>query len=123
MTPRLIKTDADHEAALARIDELMDATPGAPEFDELELLTHLVSLYEDTRYPLPLPDPIAAICFRMEQQGLRPADLAPLLGGKSRVSEVLSGKRRLSLGMIRRLVAGLGIPAEILLQEPNLRAA
>jgi HTH-type transcriptional regulator/antitoxin HigA len=113
----VIRTEEECELALARIDELMDAEPGTPEMDELELLSVLVARYEDERYPMDLPDPIAAITFRMEQQGLTRKDLEPYLGSQARVSEVLSGKRSLSKEMIRRLHAGLGIPAEVLLQE------
>jgi HTH-type transcriptional regulator/antitoxin HigA len=115
MIPKLIKKESEYEAALARIDQIMSSKPGTPEGDELDLLVHLVEIYEDRHYPIPKPDPLAAIRFRMEQQGLRPSDLIPYLGGKSKVSEVLSGKRPLSLTMIRRLHDGLGIPAEVLL--------
>ncbi len=117
MNARLIKTEADHEAALGRIDELMGAEPGTPEMDELELLVHLVETYEARVHPIPAPDPVDAIRFRMEQQGLTAKDLAPLLGGKSKVSEVLGRKRALSLSMIRRLHGALGIPLEVLVQE------
>lgn len=121
MEPRLIKTEKDYEAALVRIDELMSAEPGTPEGDELELLAFLVSAYEDEHYAVDFPDPVAAIRFRMEQQGLRNADLVPFLGSKSKVSEVLSGRRPLSLPMIRKLHEGLGIPADVLLRAPDSR--
>src|SRR5690606_3858718 len=103
--------DDEHAVAMARIEEIFDATPGTPEGDELELLTLLVEKYEEEAFPIDLPDPVAAIQFRMEQQGLKPKDLIPYLGSASRVSEVLGGKRPLSLSMIRRLVDDLGIPA------------
>ena len=119
MKPKLIKTAADHAAALARIDELFTAKPGTPEGDELDLLVTLVELYEEKQFPIALPSPVEAIRFRMEQQGLKPKDLVPYIGSAPRVSEVLSGKRPLSLAMIRKLVKGLGVPAEVLLQEPG----
>ncbi len=117
MKPRVIRTEAEYERTLARIDAIIDAEPGTPEIDELELLSLLVEHYEDERYPMDMPDPIAAIAFRMEQQGLTRKDLEPYLGSQARVSEVLSGKRALSKEMIRRLHTGLGIPAEVLVQE------
>jgi HTH-type transcriptional regulator/antitoxin HigA len=117
MSVKLIKTDSDHQAALARIDMLWNATTGTPEGDELELLVHLVTKYEDEHHAIPLPDPISAIRFRMDQQNLKPADLIPFIGSKSKVSEVLSGKRPLSLSMIRKLHSGLGIPLEVLVVE------
>jgi len=88
----------------------------------LELLLLLVEKYEEQAFPIGLPSPVAAIRFRMGQQGLTPKDLVPLIGSKSRVSEVLSGHRPLSLAMIRSLAAGLGIPAEVLLQVTHGRA-
>jgi HTH-type transcriptional regulator/antitoxin HigA len=117
MKPRVIRTKEAYEQTLARIDEIMDAEPGTPELDELELLSVLVARYEDERYPMDMPDPIEAITFRMEQQGLTRKDLEAYLGSQARVSEVLKGKRSLSKEMIRKLHAGLGIPAEVLLQE------
>ena len=114
--PKIIKTEADYEAALARVDVLFEARPGTPHGDELELWLLLIEQYESITYPLELPDPITAIRFRMEQQNLKPKDLIPYIGSKSKVSEVLSGLRSLSLSMIRKLVT-LGIPAEVLLQE------
>lgn len=119
MKARLIKSEAEYEAALAQVDTLMSALPGSAEAEELELWVHLVETYEDAHYPIPFPAPIEAIRFRMEQQGLKPADLIPYLGNKSKVSEVLSGKRALSLAMIRKLNGGLAIPAEVLLGEPS----
>lgn len=119
MIPKVIKNEADYEAALARIDELMDADPGTPEGDELELLVTLVELYEKVAHPIGLPDPIEAIRFRMEQIGMKQKDLIPFIGSRSKVSEVLSRQRPLSISMIRKLHEGLGIPAEILLREPG----
>ena len=115
MKHKVIKTESAHVAALARIDRLMDAKPDTAQGDELELLSLLVHSYEEVAFPIDKPDPVAAIRFRMEQQGLKPKDLVPLLGSRSRVSEVLSGRRNLSVKMIRGLVSGLGIPADILL--------
>lgn len=117
--PKLIKTDADYQATLARVEAIFDAKPGTPQGDELELLTTLIELYEEKAFPIGLPSPVEAIRFRMEQQGLKAKDLVPFIGSASKVSEVLAGKRALSLAMIRNLVNGLGIPAEVLLQEPD----
>jgi HTH-type transcriptional regulator/antitoxin HigA len=117
MKPRVIKTQAQYEATLARIEEIFDAKPGTAKGDELELLLLLVESYEDAAYPIDLADAITALRFRMEQEGLRPKDLIPYIGSKSKVSEVLSGQRPLSLTMIRKLVTGLGIPAEVLLRQ------
>ena len=117
MIPKIIKSEDDYNIALNRIEEIFDAKPGSPEFDEMELLVKLVEIYEDEKYPISSPDPISAIKFRMEQQGLKNKDLIPYIGSKSKVSEVLSGKRALSLNMIRQLNEGLGIPAEVLIKE------
>jgi len=119
MRPKVIKTEADYEAALARLDELLDAEPGTPEGEEFELWATLIQTFEEEQFPIDLPDPIAAIRFRMEQAGLKQVDLVPYIGSASRVSEILRGKRSLSLSMIRKLHEGLGIPAEVLLQEPG----
>ena len=119
MVNRLIKTEQDYYAALARIEQLMDAKPGTEKIDELELLTALVEIYEDKHYPIHQPDSVAAIRFRMEQLGLSQKDLVPFIGSKSRVSEVLNHKRPLSLTMMRSLHKKLGISAEVLLQEPG----
>jgi HTH-type transcriptional regulator / antitoxin HigA len=123
MRPKVIKTTAEYEAALTRVDALMSAIPDTPEGDELELWVHLVEAYEDARYPIAPPDPVEAIRFRMEQQGLKAADLIPYLGSKSRVSEVLGGRRTLSLSMIRKLHEGLGIPSDVLLRQPRRSGA
>lgn len=117
MKPKVIKTEADHKVALARIERIFDAKPGTPKGDELELLILLVETYEEINYPIDLPDPITVLRFRMEQQGLEPRDLIPLIGSKSRVSEVLNGQRPLSLRMIRNLVATKHLPAEVALRE------
>ena len=115
--PKVIKTTSEYERALARVKELFTAKSGTTDGDELELLLLLVETYEEKEFPIDLPDPIEAIRFRMEQGRLKPKDLIPIFGSKSKVSEVLNGKRQLSLTMIRKLVSELGIPAEVLLQE------
>lgn len=116
---KVIKSDDDFRSALAQVDELLDLDPdpGTKEGDRLELLALLVEKYESELYTPRLPDPIEAIRFRMDQQQLKQRDLIPYLGSPSRVSEVLSGKRELTLKMIRALHKGLGIPARVLLQE------
>jgi len=117
MINKIIKTEKEYNKVLSRIDLLMDAEPNTPEGDELELLVTLIELYEDKKYPIDMPDPIAAIKFRMEQMSLNQQALVPFIGNKSKVSEVLNKKRPLSLSMMRALHKDLGIPAEILLQE------
>lgn len=119
-TVRPIRDDADYDAALARIDCLMDVPDGSSERDELDVLTTLVEVYEDEHYPIELPTSIEAIQFRMEQADLSQADLVPYIGSRAKVSEVLSGKRTLTLKMIRALNAHLGIPAEVLIGDPTV---
>src|SRR5262249_28846514 len=121
MKPKVIKTEEDYREALDRIDEIFDAKPGTPQGEELDLLVTLTELYEDKAFPIGLPSPLEAIRFRMDQQGLKAKDLALYLGSQSKVSEVLSGKRQLSLTMIRNLVEKLGIPAEVLLQKQGAK--
>ncbi len=118
MQMKVIKTETDYNVALSSIERLMEVDPdlGTAEADELELLTLLVQDFEAKRFPATVPDPITAIRFRMEQQGLSHRDLIPYIGSRSKVSEVLSGKRALSLAMIRSLHEHLGIPAKVLLQ-------
>ena len=112
-----IRTEADYDAAVARIGELMDAAPGTPEGEELDLLGDLVILYESRHVKKELPTPTAAIEFRMEQAGLTPRDLAPFIGSRAKVSEVLSGKRDITMSMARALHKHLGISADVLLQK------
>ena len=112
-----IRTEADHRAALARIDVLMDAVTGTPEADELTVLADLVEAYEAKHFSIELPTPVEAIRFRMEQAGLEPRDLEPYIGSRGKVSEVLSGKQPLTLAMIRALHKHLGIPAEVLVRD------
>lgn len=116
MMVKPIRTEADYEANLERLEALMDAKAGTPEADELEILAALIERYEDERFFIEAPSPIAAIRFRMEQQDLSARDLEPYIGSRARVSEVLSGVRPLSIDMIRALNAHLGIPAHVLIQ-------
>jgi HTH-type transcriptional regulator/antitoxin HigA len=110
-----IHTKKDLRIALERIDELVDVKHGTPEYDELEVLSILVEVYEEKHSPIPPPDPVDAIRFRMDQLGLKQADISKCLGGKNRASEVLSRKRPLSLRMIRNLHKNLHIPSDSLL--------
>ena len=115
---KVIKTDKEYEDALAQVETLIDIDPdpGTPEGDQLELLSLLISKYEDEKYQLDLPDPLEAIKFRMEQQNLTRKDLIPYFGNASKLSEVFSGKRPLTLKMMRALHKNLGISAEVLLK-------
>lgn len=113
---KLIKTEEDYKAALKLADELFDAKPDTPEGDKLELIVTLIEIYEKEHFPIDNPSPLEAIKFRMDQMGLLPKDLVPFIGSKSKVSEILSGKRTLSLNMIRQLASGLNIPVEVLIQ-------
>lgn len=115
-----IKTERDYRRTLKEIEGLMAAKRGTPDGDRLDVLVTLVEAWEAKRYPLDLPDPVAAIRYHMEQNALAPKDLVPYIGGRSRVYEVLNRKRPLSLKMIWRLHQGLGIPAESLIKvEPH----
>ena len=116
-----IKTDADYRAALAEIERLWKAEPGTEEGDRLEVSLMLVEAYEAKSFPIPPADPIEAILFMMEQNGLTRRDLEPMIGGRGRVSEILNRDRPLTLPMIRRLAEGLNIPAEILVADYPLR--
>jgi len=121
MNIKILKTEIEYDAALERIDSLMDAERGSLEEEELELLAILVEKYEQEYFPIDLPDPVEAIKFRMEQEGLSRKDMIEYLGSQSKVSEVLNYKRPLSLTMIRALSDGLNIPAEVLIQRPELK--
>lgn len=114
---KVIKTEKEYQNALEELEPLMDAAPGSKEEQELELLALLIEKYEDEHFPIPLPDPVEAIKFRMEQQGLTQKDLIPYLGSQSKVSEILNRKRSLTVAMIRNLHEGLEIPAEVLIQK------
>lgn len=116
MDIRPIRTETDHQAALQEVERLFEASPNTPEGDLLEVLTTLIDAYEEQHHGIPWPDPIAAILYTMESRGLSRRDLEPYIGSRARVSEVLSRKRPLSIEMIRKLHAGLGLPAEVLIQ-------
>jgi HTH-type transcriptional regulator / antitoxin HigA len=115
MEIRPIKTEQDYNTSIRRIEELWGAKKDTPQGDELDLLITLVESYEMKHFPIAPPDPIDAIKFRMEQMDMTKADLIQYLGSQSRVSEILNGKRKLTLGMIKSLYKGLKIPADILL--------
>ena len=117
MNINLIKTENDYNQALERLEIIFDAKKGTNEGDELELLGILIDQYEKDYFPIDLPDPIEAIKFRMEQMGYTQNDLAKIIGFKSRASEILSKKRKLSLEMIRQLHTSLNIPTEVLIQS------
>ena len=117
-----IRNTKDHEAALAEVERLWGAKSGTPRGDRLDVLATLIDAYEDKHFPMDQPDPIEAIKFRMEQQGLTRKDLEEMIGTRTRVAEVLAGKRGLSIAMIRRLHAKLEIPAEVLIQ-PSRKGA
>lgn len=116
MNVKPIKTKKDYEQALERLEIIFDAKKGTPEGDELEILGILINQYEDEYFPVDLPDPIEAIKFRMEQLGYTQNDLAKVVGLKSRASEILNKKRKLSLEMIRQLHEKLNIPTDVLIQ-------
>ena len=111
-----IKTEKDYNQALERLEVIFDAKLGSPEGDELEVLGILIDQYENEHFPIGLPDPIEAIKFRMEQMGYNQNDLASIVGLKSRASEILNRKRKLSLEMIRQLHERLNIPTDVLIQ-------
>lgn len=115
-----IRNAADHRAAMAEVKRLWGSKSGTPDGDRLDVLATLIDAYEAQHEPIDRPDPIEAIRFRMEQQGLTRKDLEPLIGTRTRVSEVLNRKRTLSIGMIRRLHAELGIAADVLIRAPRL---
>jgi HTH-type transcriptional regulator/antitoxin HigA len=115
---RLIKNEVQYEDTLARVYELMqlDLQPDTKESDELEILSMLIKKYEEEHYPVPEPTPLEAIKYKMEQMNISDAELSEILGARSRKSEILSGKRKLSLSMIRALKEKLNISADILIQ-------
>ena len=120
MDIRPIKTEMDYERALARLEVIFDASPNSKEGDEAEILTVLINNYEDQYYPIEAPDPIEAIKIRMEELNIRQKDLVGIIGGKSRVSEILNKKKRLTVDMIRELEGILHISASILVNNYNL---
>ncbi len=121
MNLKPIRNDAGHEAALKEIERLWGAREGTPDGDSLEILTTLVEAYEETRFPMDLPDPIEAIKFRLEQQGKDQKSLVGVLGSRTRVYEVMRRDRPLSLTMIRQLNKHLNIPAEVLIRPLRLK--
>lgn len=123
MDIRAIRTKADYRAALGEIEKLMHAARDTPEGERLDILATLVEAYERKRFPMDLPDAVEAIRFRMEQSGLTPKDLVPMIGQLNRVYEVLNRKRPLTLKMVWRLHRGLGIPAESLIKQSEGRRA
>ncbi len=116
MTVKPIKTKKDYNQALERLETIFDAKKNSKEGDELEILSILIEKYEDENFPIGFPDPIEAIKFRMEQLGYNQADLAQVVGLKSRASEILNKKRKLSIEMIRQLHDKLKIPTDVLIQ-------
>ena len=117
MEIKLIKTERDYNKALKRLEVIFDAKPGSSIGDELEVLGILIEQYENEHFPIGLPDPIEAIKFRMEQMGYNQSDLAKIVGLKSRASEILNKKRKLTLEMIRQLHDSLKIPTDVLIQS------
>ena len=115
MTIRPIHSEADHNASLARIEALWDAQPGSSDHDELEVLSVLVSAYEDGRWPILPPDPVDAITFHMAQNGLKQKDLAAVIGSVSRASEVLNRRRSLTVEMIKAIHTAWSVPLESLI--------
>ena len=114
-----VRTEKDHKVALSEMKRLWGSKSGTPEGDRLDVLATLVDAYENQHHPIDPPDPVEAIKFRMEQQGLTRKDLEGIIGTRTRIAEVLNHRRSLSIGMIRRLHDRLGIPAEVLIREPG----
>lgn len=117
MRIKIIKTEEEYSQAIERLDQIFDAIEGTPEADELELLAMLIDKYEEEKYPIPMPQSLVAIKFRMEQLGMKNKDLASIIGYKSRVSEILNNKRKLSLDMIRKISSKLHISSDLLILE------
>ena len=123
MDIRPIKTKADYRAALKEAERLWDADPGTPDGDRVDILTTLIEAYEAKHFPIAAPDPIVAVLFMMDQKGLSRRDLEPAVGGRGRISEVLTRKRPLTLPMVRALSRLLDIPADVLVQPYETRTA
>jgi HTH-type transcriptional regulator/antitoxin HigA len=117
MEHKVIKTEEEYQKALVHLEQIFDAEPGTDEGDELELLSLLIDNYENIHSPIDLPDPIEAIKFRMEQMNYKPKDLALVIGFRSRVTEILTKKRKLSLSMIRKINKQMHISTDVLTQE------
>lgn len=122
MNIKLIKTESDYRKALSRLDEIFDTATGTEESDEADILAILIDDYEKKHYPIDAPDPIEAIKIRMQEMQLRQIDLVEEIGGKSRVSEVLNKKRKLTVDMIRRLTNKLNLSAELLISDYQITA-
>ena len=122
MNVKLIKTEEDYKSALSRLEVVFDAPVGTPESDEADVLALLVDEYEKKHYPIEAPDPIEAIKIRMEEMQLKQADLISEIGGKSRVSEILNKKRKLTVEMIRNLAARLNLSASLLVHDYQLNS-
>ena len=120
MNIKLIKTEADYQEALKRLEEIFDAKIGTLESDEADILSLLIEDYENKYYPIEAPDPIDAIKIRMEEMNLKQVDLIAEIGGKSRVSEILNRKRKLTVGMIRKLATRLGLSPSVLIRDYDL---
>ena len=120
MNLKPIKTEADYREALKRLEDIFDAKLGTPESDELEILGLMIDDYENKYYPIEAPDPIEAIKIRMEEMHLKQVDLIPEIGGKSRVSEILNRKRKLTVDMIRKLATRLNLSVSLLINEYQL---
>lgn len=118
---RPVKTEQDYESALEEIERLWDSKPGSPSADTLDILATLVEKYEEENIQISTPDPVEAIKFRMEQQGMNKAQLGEIIGGRNRATEVLNRERRLTVTMIRSLHEKLGIPAEALIGDYSLK--
>jgi len=115
-----LKTDSDYQMALSRLEEIFDAPIGTPESDEADILGLMIDEYEKKHYPIDAPDPIEAIKIRMEEMQLKQIDLVPEIGGKSRVSEILNRKRKLTVEMIRKLTTRLSLSAGLLIKDYQL---
>ncbi len=120
MNIKPIKTDSDYQDALDRLEKIFDAPVGTPESDEADILALLIDEYEKIHFPIEAPDPIEAIKIRMEEMNLKQVDLVPEIGGKSRVSEILNRKRKLTVDMIRRLTNKLNLSADLLIKDYQL---
>ena len=118
-----IKTERDYRRVLKEIDRLMEAKSNTPDGDALDVLATLAEKWEEEHYPIDSPDPIEAIRFAMDQRGLTRRDLEPFIGSRARVAEILNHRRPLTLPMIRRLHEGLGIPADVLIRDPETLVA
>lgn len=115
-----IRTEADYEEALVEVERLWGSKTGSPDGDRLDVLATLIDAYEARRYPMDPPDPIEAIRFRMEQQGMTRRDLEPMIGPRNRVADVMNRRRSLSIDMIRQLHDRLGISADVLIRPSRL---